>query len=123
MHADGIQYIYQTTLTPRTTSTDDWATEANQTVYDSNFAPGGPRDQLNALIKAAVGMNFLTNFIDVAAQVQAGDNIDIWLVNGTSGYCTNDGLHPLGTCHALMAPFLAAALRSAGQQLPTPDPR
>lgn len=123
MHADGIQYIYQTTLTPRTTSTDGWATEVNQTAYDSNFVPGGPRDQLNALIKAAVGTNFLTNYIDVTAQVQASDNIDIWLVNGTSGYCTNDGLHPLGTCHALMAPFLAAALRSAGPQLPMPNSR
>jgi hypothetical protein len=123
MHAKGIQYIYQTTLTPRTTSTDGWATEVNQTVYDSNFVPGGPRDQLNALIKAAVGTNFLTNYIDVAAQVQARDNIDIWLVNGTSGYCTSDGLHPLGTCHALMAPFLSAVLQSAGPQLPTPNSR
>jgi hypothetical protein len=119
MHANGIQYIYQTTLTPRTTSRDGWATEANQTAYDANFVPGGPRDQLNVLIKAAVGTNFLTNYIDVAAQVQAGDNIDIWLTNGTLGYCTSDGLHPLGTCHALMAPFLAAALQSAGPQLPT----
>jgi hypothetical protein len=118
MHADGIQYIYQTTLTPRTTSTDGWATGANQTAYDANFVPGGPRDQLNVLIKAAVGTNFLTNYIDVAAQVQASDNIDIWLTNGTPGYCTSDGLHPLGTCHALMAPFLAAALQSAGPQLP-----
>lgn len=123
MHADGIRYIYQTTLTPRTTSTDGWATEANQNAYDSNFVPGGPRDQLNALIKAAVGTNFLTNYIDVAAPVQASDNIDIWLVNGRSGYCTSDGLHPLGTCHALMAPFLAAALRSAGPQLPMPNSR
>jgi hypothetical protein len=120
MHANGIQYIYQTTLTPRTTSTDGWATDANQTAYDSNFAPGGPRDQLNALIRAAVGANFLTDYIDVAAQVQASDNIDIWLTNGTHGYCTSDGLHPLGTCHALMAPLLAAALQSAGPQLPAP---
>jgi len=123
MHAEGIQFIYQTTLTPRTRSTDGWATEANQTAYDSNFAPAGPRDQANILIKAAVGTNFLTNDIDVAAQVQSPDNIDAWLTNGTAGYCTSDGLHPLGTCHALMAPFLAAALQSAGPQLPTPNSR
>jgi len=121
MHADGIQYIYQTTLTPRTKSTDGWTTEANQKAYDSNFAPGGPRDQLNFLIKAGVGTNFLTNTIDVAAPVQAPDNIDVWLTNGTSGYCTSDGLHPLGPCHALMAPPLIAALQSAGPQLPTPN--
>jgi hypothetical protein len=121
MHADGIQYIYQTTLTPRTTSTDGWATAARQKAYDFNFVPGGPRDQLNFLIRAGVGTNFLTGIVDVAARVQAKDNIDIWLTNGSSGYCTGDGLHPLGPCHALMAPALITALQSAGPQLPTPN--
>ncbi len=40
MHADGIQYIYQTTLTPRTKSTDGWTTEANQKAYDFEFRTG-----------------------------------------------------------------------------------
>lgn len=116
MKAAGIQYIFQALVTPKTTSTDSWATEANQTYFDTNFQPGGTRDQLNVLINASVGSNNLTGVVNFLSVVQGIDS-NKWVTPSA----TTDGLHPLGPIHALMAPFLTTALQSAGPQLPAQD--
>lgn len=121
MKAAGIQYIFQATVTPKATSTDQWATLANQTPIDANFVLGGPKDQLNALIVGSVGANNLTNYVDVASVAQAPSNVSLWNVNGTALFATGDGLHPQAVIHALAAPLLLTAIKSVGPQLPSVD--
>jgi len=45
IRAAGIERIGRLTLSPRTTSTDSWATLANQTIA-TNFGPGSPAETL-----------------------------------------------------------------------------
>lgn len=120
MKSDGIQFIYSALVTPKTSSTDSWATEANQTYFgfpgSTIFSPGGNKDQLNVLINASVGSNNLTGVVNFLSVVQGVDP-DKWVTPNA----TSDGLHPLGVIHAAMAPFLTTAVQSVGPQLPTPD--
>jgi lysophospholipase L1-like esterase len=39
----------------------------------------------------------------------ASDN-HYWLTNGSAGYLTTDGTHPVGAGHALIAPVMRGAL-------------
>jgi parallel beta-helix repeat protein len=81
MSAAGIGNIWQALVIPRTTSTDGWATEINQTPI-TNFGSGGARDTLNTSITAAIGTNHLTGTLDFSTVTQ-GVNHSLWITNNT----------------------------------------
>lgn len=91
--------VYQTTITPVTTSTDTWATTANQTVTATN----GIRTQVNDWIR---GMPIgLDGYLEVADLVETARNSGIWKAGHTS-----DGTHPNGTGH----PAISSAISLGG---------
>lgn len=92
--------VFQCTITPKTTSTDAWATKANQTPV---FAAGGVRDTYNDWLRAGastvingntvtLGMSGhpLTGVIDVSPAVEDASDIHYW----KSPSWTTDGAHP-----------------------------
>lgn len=88
LRAEGMKKIYICTLPPRTTSTDSWATTANQT----QAATEAVRVAVNDWIR-----NTRTGFdgyFEVADILETGRNTGIW----KAGY-TGDGIHPNGTGH------------------------
>lgn len=93
MRADGIERIGRLTLSPRTTSTDNWATFANQTIA-TYFGPGSPAETLrNWMINDSVAAGVYDQIIDINSTDYPG-NIWYWKVNGTANYATADGIHP-----------------------------
>ena len=99
------QRIYATTLLPRTTSTDAWATTANQTVFSAAYAVGGIRDQYNAwlLTKAADGT--IDGVIDVCPAVESASAPSKWQPGLTA-----DGTHPVSAGHIAMASIAGAKM-------------
>lgn len=77
--------VYQTTLTPYTTSSDSWATAANQTPTVNE----GSRTNFNNIVRTN-GFGLLDGFceIETLASTNAGNGI-VWRPGFTS-----DGLHP-----------------------------
>lgn len=94
--------VAQCLMTPRTTSTDSWATAANQTPV-AGFAVGGVRDQFNAWVKTQVGGGLLDAFVDPNQYVEDPAVPGVWLTNGTPNVPTIDGLHPTQAYHILAA--------------------
>jgi lysophospholipase L1-like esterase len=99
--AQGVEKIVRNYLLQRTTSTDSWATTANQTIV-GDWASGGKTDTLNAWFET---QKTAGNITDTFAHTYTADSVatDKWAVNGSAGYGTTDGLHPTSTLHQLMA--------------------
>lgn len=121
--------VLVSTLTPRTTSTDSWATIANQTqlaaesvrqAYNAWLRGGAPVTLSGGLATAVTvgtagavlaGMSGhpFWKVIDPAAyvEVNASNALTLsggyWLVNGTANYPTTDGTHPTAAVAALAA--------------------
>lgn len=104
--------VFQTTITPRTSSTDNWATTANQSIADA--AKEGVRTGVNdwlrdgapvnsSYVAVAIGTTVagtlrigqvehpLTGYFDVADKLETARNSGIWKVSPT---LTADGTHP-----------------------------
>ena len=94
-------------LLPRTTSTDSFATAANQTPI-AGFTVGGTRDQYNAWLGAIAGQGLVDKVIDPNVYVEDPANHGVWLTNGTANYPTADGAHPSQAFHSLAAPAVNA---------------
>ncbi|SFV28535.1 Lysophospholipase L1 [Devosia crocina] len=106
--------VFQTTITPSTTSTDSFATLANQAPSPGFVLSGaGTRERLNdwlrdgapivtgvsaapgaAAIRAGEDGHPLSAVFDVADQVESARNSGRWKVDGTAGKWTTDGIHP-----------------------------
>lgn len=98
--------VYQTTITPRTTSTDAWATTGGQTPINS-FTSGGPSSQrtlLNEWIRSQPSLH-LDGVIDVAALVESGLNSGLWAPNKTP-----DGIHPNTETHHQMSALAVSVI-------------
>lgn len=98
--------VYQTTITPRTNSTDNWTTTSGQTPINS-FTSGGtgsPRTNLNEWIRSKPGPH-LDGVIDVAALVESGENSGLWAPGKTP-----DGTHPNTETHHIMADAVVYAI-------------
>lgn len=102
--ANGLK-VYQTLITPHTSSTDNWMTASNQTPV-ARFGVGQDRDTFNAWIKARVSDATIDGFIDVNSIVEDPVNPGKWLTNGTPNYPTADGLHPSQTLKLQLAPLI-----------------
>ena len=87
------------TVPPRSSSTDAWATAANQTVDRVPYQGGASsiRSQVNAWIRAGGG-GLLSGFIELADVVETARDSGLW----KAGY-TTDGTHPNATAHAAIA--------------------
>lgn len=89
--------FYVTTIPPRTTSTDSWATTANQTPLASE----AQRIAYNTAVRAG-GLGF-SGYIELADQCESARNSGFWKVNGGANFGTADGIHPSQTMYASIA--------------------
>ncbi len=80
--------VYTITITPRSTSTDNWATEGNQTPA----AADNVKDKYNTFVRnSRPGVEGYFEIADVAEPVRGGG---IWKVTGAANGYTADGIHP-----------------------------
>lgn len=93
--AEGLP-IVRTKLVPRTTSTDSWATAANQTPSNAAWLSGGGARALNDWIDTQSA-----RFVAIVSQsdvrtsaTQSSDDYYKWLTDGTASKYTSDGVHP-----------------------------
>lgn len=100
-------HVTQALITPGTTSSDAFATAANQT-HRTGFAPGGIRDQLNIWILSQVGQGLLDATINPNSSFEDTGNPGKWAVNGTANYATTDGIHPSAALHTNAAAVVNA---------------
>lgn len=100
--------VFGCTITPKTTSTDSFATLANQTVAYTT-AQELVRTQINAWIRSKPAP--LSGMFDTAGAAESARDSGKWRVDlGTP--CQSDGLHPLSVIHAAMGAVITkAALR------------
>lgn len=89
--------IYQSTLTPSTTSTDSWATAGNQTKNAAETV----RVALNDWIRTQP--TGLAGYIEAADAVETARNSGLWKSDGSANTFTADGVHPSAAGHALIA--------------------
>jgi lysophospholipase L1-like esterase len=82
--------VWQTTITPKTTSTDGYATTANQT-RATGFELGGVCDQLNDWIRTTPSP--LSGYFDVRLAAESSPGSGLWKAPGH----TTDGIHPTPT--------------------------
>jgi len=87
-----IERVVVATWPPRTTSTDSWATPANQTPV-ANFEIGGKRDQINEWIRTTLCDGLVDAYLDPALYVEDPANPGKLLTNGSANYLTSDGVH------------------------------
>jgi len=107
--AIGYGYIINTPVAPRVTSTDSYATLANQTPV-SGFATGAARDTLNSSVLALVGAsNGPDEIIDTNLDWADSVSLDKFPVTGAANYATDDGVHPTATLHTAAASRVATA--------------
>lgn len=89
--AAGARQKYLITIEPNTSSTDGWATTANQT----NIA-GPQRIIFNDAVRA--GISGATGYYEIADVLESGRDSGLWAagvtVYGQTGPFTTDGLHP-----------------------------
>lgn len=108
LRAGGIQKIARTKLIPRTSSTDSWATIANQSPYPA-FVAGGTAETVNAWIDTKLVDGTLDAVVAMSSTRDAGVP-QAWPVNGTAFYACTDGTHPKDLFHEAMAAEVRTAL-------------
>jgi len=121
----GVQKIIRTKLLPRTSSTDGWKYEINQTVTGAGWDVGGDAILFNAAMDGEVGTNI--NAVCAMNGTRGVNNPLLWIQDTyvgtpTTGYATIDGLHPAKPMHIVMATDLRAtidALNASISSLPT----
>ena len=97
----------------RALTTDDWATEANQTYKsDGKWQAGADADLNNQWFDTLVPAT-LDVVVDTAATTAAADGGDLWKwrVNGAAKYVNSDDTHPNATGHEFVAVVLRSVLR------------
>lgn len=91
-------------LPPRTTSTDSWVTEGNQSIFAGRTYPGS----LEYVRLSAYAMGFADYYLpNVAAR---GTDQTKWIVNGAANYGTGDGTHQTAATDNLMATALGTLM-------------
>jgi hypothetical protein len=80
--------VWLATVAPRTTSTDNWATVANQTPVTGE----AQRVAYNTSLRTSPP-SWVAGIFDVAAQVESSLNSGAWKATGTAFGYTADGIH------------------------------
>jgi hypothetical protein len=114
MRAAGIEKIVRMKYLPRTTSTDSWATESNQTYRSGGkWQTGGDADLNNQWFDTLVPSTLDVVVATTTAQAAAdGGDAWKWRVNGTANYVNSDDTHPDSDGHEFIATTLRPVLRS-----------
>lgn len=89
--------VYQCTITPATTSTDNWATTGNQTVTAQEAMRTGFNDYIRTVPSP------LSGYFETADIMETARNSGIIKVTGSAFGYTTDGIHPSQAMHALLA--------------------
>lgn len=89
----GTKPVFQTTITPSTTSTDNWATTVNQTPASYSAA----RLALNTFLRTVPSP--LTGIFDVCSTFESALNSGLWAAPNW----TVDGIHPTTTGYELIS--------------------
>lgn len=89
--------FFHTTLPPETTSSDSWATLANQTVAATN----GVRVTFNDNVR--LGVPWAAGFFDITSIAESSLDSGKWIVNGTANFATRDGIHETPAMNNLIA--------------------
>ena len=94
IRAGGITKIIQRSLTPRTTSTDSFATTVNQTLA-ANWGVGTTTETFESNLAALPATDADMTYYQSLGERSATSGAGYWLwgVNGTANYMTSDGLH------------------------------
>lgn len=100
MRAGGITEIIQVPCLPRTSSTDSWATELNQTPL-ANFTTVGIMGQFNTWLITQIGGAGISSIASITPLL--GIDVQKWIVTGAANYATADGTHPGTQGHLLEA--------------------
>lgn len=81
--------VYNVTVSPKTTSSDSWATTTNQTIASA------PANTIRVAVNTAVrlGGNGQDGYIDLSSAVESSLNSGKWIVTGAANYATTDGIH------------------------------
>jgi lysophospholipase L1-like esterase len=114
LYRQGIK-VWQTTITPYSvTTTDSYATTANQTVHSSNAVRVTVNDWLRGLTPGSGGGQYLTGIVEHADCAESARNSGFWKVTGAANYGTSDGTHPSNAIHQLMSAAVPlSAMRTA----------
>ena len=97
LKAAGVTKVFQTTLTPVTTSIDNWSTTLNQVPFADEIT----RVAVNTWIRTTpAGCD---GYFDLADVCESARNSGKWVATGAAFYATADGIHPIGpTLHQPM---------------------
>ena len=96
--------VYPVTLMPITTSTDGWATTANQSIEAYESIRTGYNDWLRANLATLP----IDGYFETANAVETAQDSGLWKVNGTAYAYTIDGVHPVSTGISAAAAVIAA---------------
>ena len=99
--------VHQISLSPKTNSTDSWATVANQTPRSGFDVGGAWRDAMHTYIQAQVP-TLIDGFINMGGSQEDTAARDKWRVD--LGTPTTDGTHPSAALHGAMATDLQGRL-------------
>lgn len=100
----GIRNIWATTMTPNTTSTDNWATLGNQTLTSANTAI----QAFNTDLRNGVFSAYVSKVIDLGTAVESAVGSGLWVASGTG-----DGVHPTQAQTAIVAAAIAPQIAGA----------
>ena len=102
--AKGAGHVVSVPIAPRSSSSDDWMTLANQSVTGGFETGGVKRDALNNSVNTIIGQSGgPDSIIDVNQDWADAVELDKWVVNGTADYATSDGIHPSKAMHDFAA--------------------
>lgn len=90
--------IIQTTITPVSTSTDAWATDANQTANTNNSL----RVTFNSALRTT-GITGAQYVCDIASILEPNTDTGKWIANGTANAYTVDGTNPTKAGYLLVS--------------------
>lgn len=112
LRGKGVEKIIRTKITPRTTSTDAYLTEANQSYLNADYTPpSGQYPLFNSWLDTKLADATIDNLVEMTAV--RGADVWKWRVNGiNTNYVNADQVHPNSTGHEFMATDLRPVLRT-----------
>lgn len=100
LRAAGVQKIIRPSIWVRTTSTDAWATDANQSVA-AGWDAGGNVETFHNMLPAEVTAGNIDYYFRWSSELAATSNYK-WITTGAGNYPTTDGVHPSINTHNLL---------------------
>jgi lysophospholipase L1-like esterase len=109
LRSQGIAKVYVTTFQPQTTSTDNWATVANQSVYSFESNRLAYNNDIRSTNGAIVGAD---GYFEICIPCESSPGSGKFIANGTADYATADGLHPSPVLNGIVAAYNLAQIQA-----------